>query len=460
VTPGAVDVVVVGAGAAGLAAAIFAARAAPQATIVALDGARKIGAKILVAGGGRCNVTNATVTPADFWGGSRNVIRRVLAAFPASRAAAFFRQLGVELHEEEHGKLFPNSNRAQDVLDALLGEARRRGVRLRTERRVLAIERKGADLPTGAAAQPDVGSQADADTRIAADPRAIAGPHARGSAGFLVRTSAESFEARLVVLATGGRSLPRTGSDGAGYAFAQALGHGLRPTTPALAPLELDGDFHAPLSGVSHEVEIRVAAPPARAVRLRGALLWTHFGVSGPVALNASRHWHGALLEGRAVTVTANLLPNDDFDSAERRLLETASQQPRRAIAGFLARSLPSRVAGAALRRLGIETALPLAHLGRDARRALVHNLLAWPLPVRDSRGYRYAEATAGGVPLDEIDPATMESRRCPGLFLVGEILDVDGRIGGFNFQWAWSSGFVCGGGLARRLSHPDGAGV
>ena len=406
-----IDVVVIGAGAAGLATAIFAARRLPGWSIVALDGAKKLGAKILVAGGGRCNVTNRVVTAADFWGRSRPFIQRVLAAFPVEPTVAFFREIGVELHEEEDGKLFPNSNRAQTVLAALLDEAGRRGVRLFTGQRVSAVE--------------------------------------RSEHGFRVVAAGTTLTARHVVLATGGLSLPKTGSDGSGYALAQRLGHTLVPTTPALAPLVLEGGFHTGLSGVSHEVELTVTAVGGESMRLRGSLLWTHFGVSGPVVLNASRHWHRARLVGHAPAISVNFLPNDDFDSAQRTLLALAAARPTLVLHNALATWLPTRVADAVLGAIGVDGHTPLAHLAREDRRKVVRALLAWSLPVRDSRGYGYAEVTAGGVPLHEVNPRSMASRRCPGLYLVGEILDVDGRIGGFNFQWAWSSAWVAAAGLA-----------
>jgi hypothetical protein len=408
------DVVIVGAGAAGLATAICCKRHAPRLDVICLDGARRVGAKILVSGGSRCNVTNTVVTERDFWGGSPRVVRSVLRAFPAPRAAAFFAEIGVALHEEDDGKLFPDTNRSRDVLEALLGELTRVGAELRTGERVTDVRR-----------EPD---------------------------GFVVATaSGGRYDARAVVLATGGRSLPRTGSDGAGYELAARLGHGCVETTPALAPLVLDGDVHAGLAAVAHPARLTIRAEGRRDVALDGALLWTHVGISGPVALNASRHWHRARLEGRDVEVRLSLCPGETFESLETWLADQARVRPRALVATALATRLPAAAADAWARTAGVE-GTTLAHLSRDARRGLVRALLDVPLAVRDSRGYAVAEATAGGIPLDEIDPARMASRRCDGLYLVGEMLDVDGRIGGFNFQWAWSSGWVAGRAIARGL--------
>jgi len=417
------DVAVVGAGAAGLATAIFVARRCPGRTILALEGAKKLGAKILVSGGGRCNVTNVTVTPADFCGGSPNVIRRVLAAFTAEQTVSFFRELGVGLHVEECGKLFPDTNLARTVLDALVGEAERLGVRILTGHRVRQIERRNGCF--------EINTDVEENSLRGMRP---------------IRT-------RFMVLATGGLSLPKTGSDGGGYGLARHLGHSLTPTTPALVPLILEGDFHAGLSGIAHEVTLTVLVEGCKLVRVRGPLLWTHFGVSGPAVLDASRHWHHARIEQRDVTVALSFLPDDDFTSAEEKLLGLVSSQPKAFLQNALAALLPARLAEEILKKLGIDGGVAMAQVTRDARRTLIRALLDWPLAVRDSRGYGYAEVTAGGVPLSEIDPASMASRKCPGLYLVGEILDVDGRIGGFNFQWSWSSAFVAATGIERVLN-------
>src|SRR6266850_3853865 len=229
------DVVVVGGGAAGLAAAVFCARASAGARVICADGAKTIGAKILVSGGSRCNVTNRVVTERDFWGGDSRVIRNVLRAFPSSRAAEFFDELGVALHEEEDGKLFPDTNRARTVLDALLLELQKTGAELHSARRVVGV-------------QPSDG-------------------------GFIVETAAgDSYAARVVILATGGRSLPKTGSDGTGYEFARRFGHGYVETTPALVPLMLDDAFAARLAGVSHPAALTLRANSETAVRLEGSL--------------------------------------------------------------------------------------------------------------------------------------------------------------------------------------------
>jgi hypothetical protein len=406
------DIAIIGGGAAGLATAIFTRRLSPNSSVAVLDGAKKLGAKILVSGGGRCNVTNAAVTEQDFWGGRSTIVRNVLRAFGVRDTIAFFQEIGVKLHEEPDGKLFPDSNRARDVLDALLRDAERVGVSVLTDHRV-------------------DGVLVDHDR-------------------FSLMTPGGSLTAARLVLATGGRSLPKSGSDGTGYDIARSLGHRIVPTTPALAPLVLDHDeCHRELSGVSHPAELTVWVEDRASIRLTGSLLWTHFGVSGPVVLNASRHWARASLENRSVRVTLNFCPSLSFDRADSQLVELMAGRPRASLPALLSTFLPAAVSATLTGLHGVDQDTVASQLTRADRRRLVHGLVEWELPISDTRGYSYAEATAGGVELTEIDPATMQSRACPGLYLVGEVLDVDGRIGGFNFQWAWSSAHVAARALA-----------
>ncbi len=405
-------VAIVGAGAAGLATAIFLKRIEPRAEVHLLDGAARPGAKILVSGGSRCNVTNTVVTDRDYWGGKRTIIRRVLSRLSVRQTIAFFEELGVPLKQEPTGKLFPVSDRSRDVLNALVNASRTLGVQIRPSTRVLALARDGH--------------------------------------GFRVDTSAGPIHASMVVLATGGLSLPKTGSDGAGLEMARTLGHTIVRTTPALAPLILDSTaFHTRLSGVAQDVELAVTVSNRVVERIRGPLLWTHFGVSGPAALDVSRHWHRAEVDGTAAEVSVSFRPGETFETMDAEWTAAARRDPRSTVQSLLSARLPNSVAAALAERAVVDPATRLAELSRGSRRALVHTLTAMALPITGSRGYNYAEATAGGVSLDEIDATTMGSRKVEGLFLVGEMLDVDGRLGGFNFQWAWSSGWVAGRAIA-----------
>ncbi|MSP22509.1 MAG: NAD(P)/FAD-dependent oxidoreductase [Dehalococcoidia bacterium] len=406
-----VELVVVGAGAAGLMAATWAGRYGRR--VIVLDGARALGAKILVSGGGRCNVTHDEVDERAYAGSSTSAIRRVLRSFDVARTVQFFADLGVELKREATGKLFPVTDRARTVLDALLQATRDGGAELRHPWRVHAVER----LADGA---------------------------------FHVRTDQGDLRARRVILATGGRSVPRSGSDGAGIDMARALGHSVTPhLVPALVGLTVAADcFVRELSGLAVDARLEVRSWSGKRLHsLTGATLCTHFGLSGPAPMDISRHWQLAVLEDPAATLVVSWLPDESAESLDAALQNLGEQSPHR----YLTQHLPNRLARAVCVSAGVDPNASGHTLRREDRRALVRAVLATTIPVTGTRGWNNAEATAGGAPLSEVQLETMESRVAPGLFLCGEMLDVDGRIGGYNFQWAWASGYVAGVGAARR---------
>ncbi len=415
-------IAIVGAGASGLTAAIFAASAARasgrSARIILLDSARTIGTKILISGGGRCNVTHETIRPNDY-AGSINIVRNVLSTFTQCQTVDWFASLGVALKQEATGKLFPNTDKARTVLDALLRACHDLGVEILPEHRITSL------VP----------------------------PASTDEAFTLQQTNGMCF-ADCVIWATGGKSLPRTGSDGSGWTILQSLGHTVTPTAPALVPLVLSNTFfHASLSGLASQVQLTTSVDRRPVDRRTGSLLWTHFGISGPVVMDASRYFTLARQAGQAVEIFCNLMPDETAGTLEAALVQKTTAKPKSTLATVLGEKLPARLAEAVLRHIGIDPAITLSHLSRPIRRALVQGLTQLPLPVTEDRGWNYAEVTAGGVPLSEIDPRSMESRKVPRLYLAGELLDVDGRIGGFNFQWAWSTGHLAGSAAGRSIS-------
>ena len=434
------DVAIVGAGAAGLTAAIFAGEIAQRGnvspSIVVLDSARKVGAKILVSGGGRCNVTHDEIHPEDY-NGSRNIVRNVLAAFDERATIRWFASLGVSLKREDTGKLFPISDSARTVLQALLERCESLSISLLTEHRVVEIIPLIPPHPVSFDR-----------LRTGSLPQRERGPVTTGTEGigFVVRHEYGELLARRVIFATGGRSLPKTGSDGQGWEIVRRLGHSVTVTVPALVPLVLsDQMFHAELSGISVTVELSTLMHGKTVDRRTGSLLWTHFGVSGPVVMDASRHWTLARANGQEAQLHCNFFPGQSFAHVEKWLLTMAASRPRGTVSNLLAERLPDRLARALLQEIGIEPSSLLGQLSREQRRVLVHALTNFALPVARDRGWNFAEVTAGGVPLQEIDYRTMESRKMSGLHLIGEMLDCDGRIGGFNFQWAWATGYLAG---------------
>ena len=414
-------------------AAIWARRTAPEQRVLLLDGARRLGAKILISGGGRCNVTHEKVDEKDFAGSPPMAIRKVLRRFDVEATIAFFVEIGVELKREDTGKLFPTSDRARTVLDALFLEAKRCGVDIAHPCLVDSV------------------SCLDGEPRdaIARDLTVEAVQHAarEGRPRFRVAGPWGSVDTACVVIATGGQSVPSTGSDGAGYGLVRALGHKVTRLLPSLVPLTLPREhFLTALRGIAVPVELELrSASGKRLLRVAGPLLCTHTGVSGPAVLDISRHYLEALHKEEGVSLHVNWVPGRSRDEIDRELLDLESGTP----ANRLGRILPERLARALCDASGLPGGVRFADLLREHRRALVDTLSELRLPVVGSRGFAVAEATAGGVPLAELRLETMESRLQSGLYICGEICDVDGRIGGFNFQWAWSSGYVAGVGAA-----------
>jgi len=414
--------VIVGGGAAGLMCGIMTARACAQLglnhRITIVDGAKKIGAKILVAGGGRCNVTHHKVLPKDYAGASRNAIKRVLKAFNEQETIKFFEELGVVLKQEDTGKMFPVTDSAQTVLSALVNECDRLGVKIVNPWRAGSIESDGDGFV--------IHPSDDRNTSIACD---------------------------RLVLATGGMALPRTGSDGAGYRFAKKFGHSVTDRVfPSLVPLVVDKSdtWVKELSGISARVTIEVRSGTGkRLASFNNELLCTHFGLSGPGVLDISRWYLDAKHNDADAALIINWLGDGRFDELDQDL----QQLGKRTVAGWLRDQLPERLAKSLCEQADVDPSTPGHAITREQRRSLIRILTECPIAIERDRGFTFAEVTAGGVPLSEVTTSTMQSRVCDHLWMIGEILDVDGRIGGFNFQWAWSSGTVAGRAIAASLS-------
>ncbi len=405
-------VVVVGAGAAGLVAAIAAREAGARVTL--LESTADGGRKILISGGGRCNVLPSESAPQQFVSDSpRTLVRALLGGWPLREQRTFFEEaVGVPLAlEAESGKLFPASNRARDVRDGLIALAIARGVMMRFRSPVVRLH------------------------------------SAEGA--WTLETPGGPVQADRVVLATGGLSVPSTGSDGAGLVFARALGHVVHPTYAALTPLRADPAVHVGLAGVSLDVALEAVSSRERA-RSHGGFLFTHRGYSGPSVLDVSHvavrsQWAGANRATVRVCWTA----------VDRAGWTSRFASARGLVVTAVSAQVPLRLAEALVREAGIDATLVCAQLRRDERERLLDRLTAYQLPWTGDEGYRTAEVTGGGVALDDVHRATLESKRAPGLHLCGELLDAFGPIGGHNFNWAWSTGWVAGLGAARERRAP-----
>jgi predicted Rossmann fold flavoprotein len=417
------EVIVVGAGAAGLLAATRSAERGRRTLL--LEKNRKPGVKILMSGGTRCNITHdcdAAGIIAAF-GSSGQFLHSPLAALGPRELVDLVHAEGLPTKTEPGGKIFPQSDRAADVLNALLRRLHRRGAELALGEPVIAVIR-----------------QHDS---------------------FRIDTSRRTVECQKLIVTTGGKSYPGCGTTGDGYGWLADLGHKIRRPRPALVPLTSDESWLHELAGITvPDVLLRVIDPqPAESsnrkrrrdllpagvlIERRGSLLFTHFGLSGPVALDVSRAVT-AVTNPRKLVLTADFLPDQSAESFNNMLAGGAASDGKRTLPGIIADRLPRRLVDALLNRAEIPLDRRMAELSKAERTRLVDQLKRCQIHVTGSRGFDKAEVTAGGVALDEIDSRSMESKLVPNLYIAGEILDLDGFIGGYNFQAAFSTGWLAG---------------
>jgi predicted Rossmann fold flavoprotein len=401
------DIVVAGAGAAGLMAALRAAECGRR--VLVLEKSRKAGVKILMSGGTRCNLTHDTDERGivEAFGPPGRFLHSALAAFGVADTISFFEAEGVATKVEETGKVFPVSNKALDVLEALLSRLRRSGADL-------ALEEPLHDL------RPQ-------------------------SPGFLLTTTRRVVRARRVILTTGGKSYPGSGTTGDGYELTAKLGHTIVPPRPALVPITVSDARVRDLRGITlPDVAVRIVERDKVLASRRGSLLFAHFGLSGPVVLDVSRAVSGHP-HPETLSLELDLLPSMGEASLDERIRIETSAAGKKLLTAVIAPELPRRLCDTLLVVAGLPADRKSAALSRADRSRLVACLKRWQLPITGTLGFAKAEVTAGGVALDEVDSRNMRSKQVPGLFIAGELLDLDGPIGGYNFQAAWSTGWLAG---------------
>lgn len=404
------DLIVVGGGAAGLWAAGTAAERGKK--VLVLEKNRKPGVKILMSGGTRCNITHHCDVEGiiEAFGQQGRFLKPALYELPPSAVVQEVNRLGVATKVEDTGKVFPVSDRAIDVRDALLKR----------------LHSAGARLDPGVAVLDVRPSQAK---------------------GWSVQIEAEQLQTEKVLLCSGGLSYAGCGTTGDGYVWAKQAGHTLLDTSPALTPLLSPAAWAHELTGVTlPDVEARVVIVDQKSkdprMSSRGGFLWTHFGCSGPVPMNVSR-FVSASAEPHKSILMMDLVPRIAESELAARL--TASTAGRRSVGVVLQQYVPRQLAACLLRRAKLQESVTLSELPRVARLQLLEDLKRLRLPLSGTRGYPKAEVTRGGVKTREVNPHTLESRIAAGLFFAGEILDIDGPIGGYNFQAAFSTGHVAG---------------
>jgi predicted Rossmann fold flavoprotein len=406
------DVIVIGAGAAGLLAATRAAERGQR--VLLLEKNRRAGVKILMSGGTRCNLTHATDARGivEAYGPPGRFLHSALAALGPRELIELIEAEGVATKVEATGKVFPVSNKAADVLNALLKRLERSGATLTLNEAVLKLE-----------------SAED---------------------GWRLVTPSRTLLATKVVLTTGGQSYPGSGTTGDGYRWARALGHTIIEPRPALAPITVNAPWAAELRGITvPDVAVAVldpAQPGKRGVLAqdRGSFLFTHFGLSGPVILNVSRAVSGHP-QPASLHLCCDLAPTESEPVLDERLRLESAAAGKKLLASLLSSALPQRLVASLLLLAGLPADRKAAGLSKGERGRLVEVLKRVEMPITGTLGFAKAEVTAGGVALAEVDSRTMQSKVVPSLYLAGEVLDLDGPIGGYNFQAAFSTGWLAG---------------
>lgn len=386
------DVIVIGAGAAGLHCAAHAAKRGKS--VLVLDHAKQAGKKILISGGGRCNFTNMYAGPDNFLSSNPHFCKSALSRYTQWDFIGLVAEYGIPYHEKTLGQLFCDDS-AKDIVRMLMSECDRYGARVQLRTEIVSV---------------------DFDDE------------------YCVETSRGEYRSDKLVVACGGLSMPKLGATPLGYQIAEQFGHSIVPVRAGLVPFTLqedDKERFAELSGVAVPVTAE-----ANDGYFREAMLFTHRGVSGPAILQVSSYWQ----PGEAVTI--NLLP--DLDAYEW-LKDQQKQQPKTQLNTVLQAHFPKRVVTALAEHHQWPLSNKLADTSNAQFQTIADNLNRWQLKPNGTEGYRTAEVTLGGVNVDEVSSKTMESQKQPGLYFIGEVLDVTGWLGGFNFQWAWSSGFACG---------------
>lgn len=396
------DLVVIGGGAAGMFAAITAAKQGLK--VLLLEKTDRLGKKLAITGKGRCNVTNACSADEVMKNIPRNgrFLYSSLFRFPPDRVMSFFEDAGCPLKVERGNRVFPVSDRSADILAALNRELRKYSVQIRHEKVTGLLAREG---------------------------------ELQG-----VKTEQGIISCARALLATGGCSYPLTGSTGDGYAFARQLGHSVIAPCGSLVPMESDSDCHR-MQGLSlRNTELKLLDQKNKVVyKDFGELLFTHFGISGPMALSASAH----MKQGQSYTVVLDLKPALDEVKLDARFLRDLEQYANRSMENALADLYPASLIPVMLDRCGIDPALKAHSLSRQQRRILLETTKRFAIPIKGLRPVEEAIITRGGINTKEVDPKTMESKLVRGLYFAGEILDCDAYTGGFNLQIAWSTAYA-----------------
>lgn len=401
------QVVIVGGGASGMVAAISAKL--NGADVLILERNPRIGKKILATGNGRCNFTNIHIDTACYQGNNPQFVYSAFSSFGVQETIAFFEDLGIVHKVEEAGKVFPMSDQASSVLDVLLYELKRLGVRIVCDAYVQDIQKEQGRFSVELA-------------------------------------NGTCFQGERVIIATGGKAMPASGSDGNGYILAERLGHSVIPIFPALVQIMLEGDFFRHIQGVKFVGTAELLHNQKVIARERGDILFANYGVSGPPILQISRKAGELLQAQREAILKIILLDGMSRGDLSKLLLKRWQNSPEKTVEFSLVGLINKRLISVVLKEAGISNLrCPVSHLSAKEREKIVEILTDWRFQVRGTKSWSNAQVTAGGVATVEINQKTLASQIVPGLYFAGEIIDIDGLCGGYNLQWAWSSGYLAG---------------
>lgn len=397
------NVVVVGGGASGMMAAITAAKAGAKVTII--EHKDRIGKKILSTGNGRCNFTNLSLDLNGYRGGSCDFVKGILDQFTVEDTLKFFESIGI-MAKEKHGCVYPYSEQASAVLDALRFEVEHLDIRVRYEENIQSISYKGS---------------------------------------FQIQTDHGSYQSHKLILACGSKASPVTGSDGSGYTIAKAFGHTITPVVPALVQLYGEDAMFPSVGGVRCDAQVTVAIDGQEIASDRGELQLTDYGVSGIPVFQVSRYASMGLYEKKEVIVHLNFLPDFSQQRLFYFLLNRAVNQSWKTMEQFLTGLFPKKLALALIKKAGISVMTKAESCSASTWKALSQLILDYPIRITGTKGFESGQICAGGVDTSEVNPTTLESSLQENMYIIGELLDVDGICGGYNLQWAWSTGFVAG---------------
>ncbi|MGI6144932.1 MAG: NAD(P)/FAD-dependent oxidoreductase [Clostridia bacterium] len=401
------QVIIVGGGASGMVAAISAKRKGADVTI--LERNPRIGKKILATGNGRCNFTNINLDAACYHGSNPQFVESVFSAFGVQETIEFFEELGIAYKVEDAGKVFPMSDQASSILDVLLYELKKLGPRIVCDAYVQNIKKEQGRFRVELA-------------------------------------DGTCFYGDRVILATGGKAMPASGSDGNGYSLAERLGHTIIPIFPALVQLMLEGDYFRQIQGVKFVGTAELLHNQKVVARERGDILFANYGVSGPPILQISRKAGELLQAQKEALLKIILIDSMSRGELSELLCKRWQVRPEKTVEFSLVGLINKRLISVVLKEAGIsDLRCPVVNLSAKEREKIVKILTDWRFKVRRTKGWSSAQVTAGGVSTAEINEKTLASKIIPGLYFAGEIVDVDGQCGGFNLQWAWSSGYLAG---------------